>query len=392
MSASYRSAALSAADTATSEGSIGNSIVQTPVAATGTTIFLREEGSAVFMPLYHQTSVTLRDLAEEFNISSVLECDAQGNVQPRAVAFDSPSDILHSGRHYIARRDAKAEPGSSCVTFKGKIFVKEYELEHPTPAIRSVKTVSNADWETAEDVSCATHRPWPVATPFADKQRQQQALDLHEDCSATHANDVGTPQLQRMAEEEEEPTISRALALSSERKRPREDSMPKPAVLPQANRSAKHIPCENTETAQDGSEEKRDVLSFQTPTLRREVVLHDRTNSSVASPHAAAKMSNAPFANEAHADEPADAQPSATAASSSSSTAVPPPSQKQSLRFIPFTATGADGAETYVTLESLQQMCSDLSTQEAEFQAKHRAATDILESARRVLFLNDGKD
>ncbi|CCW65363.1 unnamed protein product [Phytomonas sp. EM1] len=101
----------------------------------GAVVFIRdaESDKEQFLPIYHHHSITLRDLAEEFNISSVLECDAQGSVQPRTVALDSPSDILHAGRHYIAHCDAKSEAGASRVTFRGRIVVKEYELDHSTP-------------------------------------------------------------------------------------------------------------------------------------------------------------------------------------------------------------------------------------------------------------------
>ncbi|EPY25028.1 hypothetical protein STCU_06879 [Strigomonas culicis] len=98
-----------------------------------TIVFLRtnevSKPDLFFVPNSH--SITLKDLVEEYNISSVIECDTNGAVQPRAVAFDSPSDVLRSGHHYIARRDARVDNGGSRVTFKGKILVQEFDL--PTP-------------------------------------------------------------------------------------------------------------------------------------------------------------------------------------------------------------------------------------------------------------------
>jgi hypothetical protein len=350
-------------------------------------VFLREEGGTTFVPVYHQSSVTLRDLAEEFNISSVLECDAQGNVQPRAVAFDSPSDILHSGRHYIARRDARAEMGSSYVTFKGKICVKEYELEHPTPpTTRAGKTVTVTIKDPNGGIAVEPNRRKPVATPFAEKRRYQETLGIHEEHLAAYAAEGNTPVLQRTdGQEREEVTISRALALSSERKRPREeDTTSKPEAIPYArlqNNSGDGD--KNGASEERGYEKAVGVLSFLSPIPKTENLLHDRTNSSTTAPGSALKTQGVPASNELHRDDATDPQ--------TSNTTVPLP-QKQSLRFIPFLETAADGTETYVTLESLRQMCNDLASQESDFQRKHRAATDILESARRVLFLNDGSD
>ncbi|KPA84037.1 hypothetical protein ABB37_02168 [Leptomonas pyrrhocoris] len=392
MDASHNTAAPSAAIPLAADGSISNSILRTPVAGTGTTVLLREEGGTTFMPVHHQSSITLRDLAEEFNISSVLECDAEGNVQPRAVAFDSPSDILHSGRHYIARRDAKAEAGNSYVTFKGKICVKEYELEHPTPpATLPGKSVRIVEAGENEGAPAETKRRNRVVTPFLDKRRHQEALDRHEEYFAAHAAEGSTPRLQRMRDEEEATTISRALALSFERKRPREDSASKTEEHRQASSRADGDGRENAKSCHSGSDRTDDVLSSPSSMPRNGGALLDRTNSFGASPTAVSKTHVAPLVNELHTDETSDLPSSAVPASSSTTTAAPQ-SQKQSLRFIPFTEIADDGTEAYVTLENLQQLCNDLTMQEAELQKKHRTATDILEGARRVLFLNDGNE
>lgn len=385
MSSLRDATALSAANSIGSDNSFNSSLMRTPVGTAGATVFLREEGCPTFVPVYHQSSVTLRDLAEEFSISSVLECDAQGNVQPRAVAFDSPSDILHSGRHYIARRDARAETGSSYVTFKGKIFVKEYELEHPTPPATSVgKSLAFTDESASRGASDDVHRRKPVATPYADKRRCiQEELEVHEAHFTAEASNDGTPPPQRFDSEDEEATISRALALVSDRKRPRENSSPflgaaPPPVSPRKSSSSAKG------TASDGLEYVREagMMAVQSSPKKNESVLHDRTNSSFSSPNPSPKVQHAAPVGVPLADESASLQEPSSA----------PLLPKQPLRFIPFSETAADGTETYVTLETLQQLCSEASTQEEKFREKHRAATDILESARRVLFLNDGSE
>lgn len=374
------------------ENSLGSSAMQTPIASRGTTVFLREEGGTTFMPVFHQSSVTLRDLAEEFNVSSVLECDAHGNVQPRAVAFDSPSDVLHSGRHYIARRDAKLETGSSYVTFKGKIFVKEYELEHPTPpAARVGKTVNVVTADASAENGAEQGRRKPAVTPFVDKRRQRDASEGDEEHSATPEAEGSTPQLQWADEnDEEETTISRALALSSERKRPRAESPTKAeesASVAPRNRGA--VGAASEASSGQSVERVNNVLSFDSPQPKVGGVLQDRTNSSAASPTAGSKAQSS---NEQTTSESAVAAPASELEAENPSCAPAAPPPHASLRFIPFTETAADGTETYVTLESLQQMCRELAAQESEFQKKHRDATDILEGARRVLFLNDGSE
>lgn len=333
-----------------------DSVMRTPVPASGTTLFLREEGSRTFLPVHHQSSITLRDLAEEFNVSSVVECDAQGNVQPRAVAFDSPSDVLHSGRHYIARRDARTEAGGSYVTFRGKILVKEYELEHPTtPASRAATTAAPG----AENGNATAHsqpgtRTAPAGTPLPAKRRVQEAMERNEAGSAAGACSGCSP-APCSNSHDSALTIARALALSSERKRPREEAT---GVL------------ENVvvDVRQDGAALPAGAADATggAQTNNEGGVLQDRTNTAAVT----GKMPSPPD------DSASLPQEASTAAG---------PAQR-SLRFIPFAETAADGTETYVTLEDLQQLCKEVSTQAEEFQRRHKAATDILESARRVLF------
>ncbi|KAG5478441.1 hypothetical protein LSCM4_04674 [Leishmania orientalis] len=335
--------------------------MQTSVLPTGTTLFLREEGSRAFVPVYHQSSVTLRDLAEEFNISSVLECDAHGNVQPRAVALDSPSDVLHSGRHYIARRDARAEAGNSYVTFRGKILVKEYELEHPTPpASRNIKTVTIA----GDGVGSASHahetHTLSAATPFPEKRSIRQSMESSEESGEVSGLAACTPAPLRDHSEENRLTISRALALSSERKRPREDT----------SRTGAEGAAMDEESQQRSQAQRAEESQLSSATQPgKESVLQNRTNATCVPQRLSGKTS--------------DVQSSAGASKRDRSSCEPAP---RSLRFIPFSETASDGSETYVTLEDLQRLCQEVDTQEEAFQKRHKAATDILESARRVLF------
>lgn len=44
------------------------------------------------------------DIAEEFQISSVLECDREGSILPRGLLISDPSTSLRDGGFYIARR------------------------------------------------------------------------------------------------------------------------------------------------------------------------------------------------------------------------------------------------------------------------------------------------
>ncbi|CBZ27197.1 conserved hypothetical protein [Leishmania mexicana MHOM/GT/2001/U1103] len=348
-------------DSAASDNGNNSSVMQTPVPPTGTTLFLREEGSRTFVPVYHQSSVTLRDLAEEFNISSVLECDAHGNVQPRAVAFDSPSDVLHSGRHYIARRDARAEAGNSYVTFRGKILVKEYELEHPTPpASQNVETPTIAgDGVESASLAHETHSV-PAATPFPDKRSVRQAMERDEEGYAASGLSSCTPVPRQDYNEEDRSSISRALALSSERKRPREDASGTGAEGSAASeRSQQRSQAQRTEEPQ--------LSSATRP--GKENVLQDCTNGPSAPLTLSGKSSDAQSSSQTARED----------------TSIDEPAQR-SLRFIPFPEAASDGSETYVTLEDLQRLCQEAATQEEEFQKRHKGATDILESARRVLF------
>ncbi|KAH9593370.1 hypothetical protein LSM04_001773 [Trypanosoma melophagium] len=106
--------------------------VATSSQPTAAAVLLREENdtTAGFVPVRFTGNITVRELAEEYCITSLLECDSTGCVQPRAVALDSPLDILHSGKYYIPRRDVKQFCRSPRVTFRGKIIVEEFDADH----------------------------------------------------------------------------------------------------------------------------------------------------------------------------------------------------------------------------------------------------------------------
>lgn len=164
-----------------------SSSVSTPLEeAPQAVVFLREEGEGPFVPFYHNRSITLREVQEEFHISSVLECDPGGTVLPRAVAFESPSDVLRSGRHYIARRDWQQEEGVNRVTFRSKILVKEYDLD--TPGSGTPSSMSS---------SAHVHRP---LTPLP-KRRQNTSLVLME------KENVGLQGRGKRGREEEAPNL-----------------------------------------------------------------------------------------------------------------------------------------------------------------------------------------
>nr|CCD13378.1 unnamed protein product [Trypanosoma congolense IL3000] len=86
-----------------------------------------KEAGSLSAPLLINNSIALQDLPAEYNVSTVVECDASGHVQPRAVALDSPNDVLHHGRYYIPRRDIKNLARKSRVTFRGNVSIREFD-------------------------------------------------------------------------------------------------------------------------------------------------------------------------------------------------------------------------------------------------------------------------
>ncbi len=97
-----------------------------------TTLFLKEASDAGFVRVESRGSVTLHDLTELYNISSVLECDSSGNVHARTMVIDAPSSVLHRGNHYIVRRDATLGGKENRVTFQPRVLVKEFAVGPPT--------------------------------------------------------------------------------------------------------------------------------------------------------------------------------------------------------------------------------------------------------------------
>lgn len=308
-------------------------------APSGATVFLRGETGHDVLPLRHRSSLTLRDLVENHNISSVLECDAERKVRPRAVVLDSPSDVLHSGKYYIARRDAMAEARGSCVTFRGKILVKEYELEHPTPLPSS----------HSEDSSVASCVPVVANTPFS---LHGYTDDMETGCTTARSSHSFTDNMQTPAPlqqqlqavmDEDMPGISRALSLSSDRKRPRDGAMSAPT----------------TSTTSTTENNERCCCADRPPPA----ALNDCTNTTGI--------------------------PTGKSTTDGVSSGVQRP-----LRFIPFMEAGADGSESLITLDDLQLLCCNIEKDEEDHQRRHQAATEIFESARRVLFgdLNSSRD
>ncbi|RNF27610.1 uncharacterized protein Tco025E_00171 [Trypanosoma conorhini] len=139
-------------------------------------LFIRDADATApaFAPIQVNGDVTLQELAEEYCISSVLECDSTGCVQPRAVALDSPLDILRGGRYYIARRDLQRVGRSPRVTFRGKITVEEFEADHALGQ-------QQQQWKE-NDVSATlpvspTRAPAAVAAPMHPTKRNRRERD-----------------------------------------------------------------------------------------------------------------------------------------------------------------------------------------------------------------------
>ncbi|ORC89251.1 uncharacterized protein TM35_000132550 [Trypanosoma theileri] len=126
--------------------------------SSATAVFIREENSttAGFVPIRFNGNITVRELAEEYCITSLIECDATGSVQPRAVALDSPFDILHGGKYYIARRDVKEVGLSPRVTFRGKIIVEEFDADHAVAARENDENTLHSTVPAAAETSTTT--------------------------------------------------------------------------------------------------------------------------------------------------------------------------------------------------------------------------------------------
>lgn len=311
-----------------------------PNAADGAVIFLREADGAPgdgFLPLFHHQSITLRELAEEYNISSVLECDARGAVQPRAVAFDSPSDVLHSGRHYIARRDAKDGDGANRVTFRGKILVKEYDLEnHTTPS--GVGRAANQGHHQQQQ-----RRGFQPGTPYIGRRPDSDVgndVDDGEEEGGKDGTDRRNP--------------------STKRPRNGDEENGKATVL--------QVPY------QAGSSSLLTAAAASQP-------LGDRTNQLNLSTGSLKGAGTTTATDTTTARDGAEARATGDEDEEDDDDAGPP------LRFLPFLAdVHGSGTEAMLRLEDLAALCTDVDAVVARHEQRHSEAEDMFESARRVLF------
>lgn len=114
------------------------------VVASGTCVSSSSSNACPFSRVDRDGSITLQHLMDEYGVSGVVECDANGNFLPRTVFIDKPSDQLHKGSYYITRKKhrdgtavsgvsgdaaAVADPyGPKAVHFNTRVAVKEYSL------------------------------------------------------------------------------------------------------------------------------------------------------------------------------------------------------------------------------------------------------------------------
>lgn len=304
--------------------------VHTPCNSTyksDTIVFLRTneepKPDLFFVPNSH--SITLKDLAEEYNISSVIECDTNGAVQPRAVAFDSPSDVLHSGHHYIARRDAKVDNGGSRVTFKGKILVQEFDLPTPPQSyfMSSAPSFTNdlTPMHKGGPATAAAQQPFQQAVETQQKDRKRFRDGDNDDEG-----------------EEYQEAQPQTTAQPPQRNAPLADTTNEQPVF--GTRKG------NGQGKDDGG-------------------------ASGALTHGAAKLDTS----------------SATAESGAPSSGAGRPNHVT--QFMPFMADlHGQGEDVLVTLDSLKELCKDWEREKDENERKHADAMEVLENTRRVLFLN----
>ncbi|AAZ13049.1 uncharacterized protein TEOVI_000080500 [Trypanosoma equiperdum] len=132
------------------------------------TLFIHEntnyngrEAGAACVPMRVNDSITVQQLADEYCITSVVECDATGSVQPRAVALDSPLDVLHGGKYYIARRDVKHFAREPRVTFRGKVTVREFNATHGVIGREGETNANRGQAVAADPVGVAPSRKRP---------------------------------------------------------------------------------------------------------------------------------------------------------------------------------------------------------------------------------------
>jgi hypothetical protein len=116
-----------------------------------TTIYVRAaEGSTDVKAVTRAGSMTMAQLLDNVaGVSSVIECDVDGHPLSRAVAASAPSDVLHSGRHYVVKRDIGSS--QSAVTFASTVTVREFDV------------ASSRAHSTATEDAPAAPQPAPAA-------------------------------------------------------------------------------------------------------------------------------------------------------------------------------------------------------------------------------------
>ena len=159
-------------------------------AAGTTTLFLKEPSDATFTRVENRGSITLHDLGDLYNISSVLECDSSGNVQPRTMVIDNPDSVLHRGNHYIVRRDVTQVGKENRVTFQQRVVVKEFAVQQQqqqsnVAAAPDSSAVSSANMPSVAQSSTAgsSARADPAASLFDSDM--SFVFDLSRDSSST---------------------------------------------------------------------------------------------------------------------------------------------------------------------------------------------------------------
>lgn len=393
----------------------------------GAVIFLREEGARTFVPMCRSHSVTLRELADDLGVSSVLECDAEGNVFPRAVAFDSPSDVLHSGHHYIVRRDAAAESGESRVTFRAKITVQEYELDHATPSLLSDSGSSagvSVSAAGAADTSAAGADDSIDTNDIAVLERisQSAAPSTHSPTSSTQNGGAGVRRgrLESDARVGNEAEEGRAEALTTRSRRSsesaeltgsysaeaatqeEEERVGGCATRPCRSRSSHNNSTHRTSVhGSDGSSASHHAVTMECMEGNSHLVACEVTQEGEGSNYnhsdehvqlrgSVNEMSwNVDSARKKRSrDYEGGAVPVWTHSEGHGSDQMQMQVLPARTRFIPFSADlHGTGQAVTVTLEELQRVCETATEEQESVRAhRHECAEEVLTSARRLLF------
>jgi len=151
-----------------------------------TVLFLKEDSDKNFTRIERRGSITLHDLSELYNISSVLECDQHGTVQPRTMLIDTPAAVLHRGNHYIVRRDVNGK--DSRVTFQDRVLVKEFEISGTS----CIENIGNKDNTPARKVVSAGSTGGGTGSIF-DNDMYSVVLTSRDSGYATDENTTALP-------------------------------------------------------------------------------------------------------------------------------------------------------------------------------------------------------